>query len=176
MDVLLGICRAIDAINEKVGGLVAWVAGLLVAVVFTDVVMRYTLNLSWVFTQELEWHLFGFIFLMGAGYTLRHNAHVRVDIIYARLTAKGKAWVDMICSVMFLFPGCYVVIKTSIPFVVTAYLTGEGSPDPGGIPHRFILKICIPLGFTFFALQGASLFFKSLAVVLGHQVEQKEAH
>lgn len=176
MDTLLALADKIDSVNDRVGKVVAWVAAALVAVVFGDVVLRYVFRTSLVFTQELEWHLFGFVFLMGAGYTLRHNAHVRVDIFYARLTAKGKAWVDLMCSLLFLFPGCYVVISTSIPFVITAFVTGEGSPDPGGIPHRFILKTCIPLGFSLFALQGVSLCIRSLAVVLGREDAGKGAH
>ena len=78
--------------NEWIGKGVAWVTLVLVLVIFVDVVMRYAFNTSYVFTQELEWHLFGFIFLIGAGYTMLHDGHVRVDIIYQRLGAKGKAW------------------------------------------------------------------------------------
>jgi len=85
MNVLKTLSRWMDTINEWVGRGVAWVTLGLVLVVFIDVVMRYLFNTSFVFTQELEWHLFGFIFLIGAGYTLLHNGHVRVDIIYQRL-------------------------------------------------------------------------------------------
>lgn len=176
MEALKRLADIIDTINKWVGTVVSYVAGLLVVVIFSDVAMRYMFNISYVFTQELEWHLFGFVFLMGAGYTLMRNAHVRVDIFYARLSARGKAWVDLVCSLAFLFPGCYVVIKTSIPFVITAFLTGEGSPDPGGIPHRFILKTCIPLGFMLFAMQGVSLFLRNLFVLTGHAEPEKEAN
>ena len=90
---LLKFCDVIDGINRCVGQGVAWVTLLLVVVVFVDVCMRYIFNTSFVFVQELEWHLFGFIFLVGAGYTLLHDGHVRVDIIYQRLGLKGRAWV-----------------------------------------------------------------------------------
>jgi TRAP-type mannitol/chloroaromatic compound transport system permease small subunit len=93
MNVLKTLSSLIDKISEWVGRGVAWVTLGLVLVVFTDVVMRYLFNTSFVFTQELEWHLFGFIFLIGAGYTLLHDGHVRVDIIYQRLGIKGQAWV-----------------------------------------------------------------------------------
>ena len=89
MEAIKTITRWIDNMNEWVGSGVAWVTLGLVLVVFVDVVMRYLFNKSYVFTQELEWHLFGFIFLMGAGYTLLHDGHVRVDIIYQRLGIKA---------------------------------------------------------------------------------------
>lgn len=174
MEVLKSIAKFIDAINERVGRGVSWVTVLLVAVVFTDVVMRKVINTSFVFTQELEWHLFAFIFLMGAGYTLLYDGHVRVDIIYQRLSTKGQAWVNFVCCFVFLFPGCFLVIYTSLDFVANSFAVLEGSPDPGGIPLRFILKACIPAGFFLFALQGVSLMLKSLFVITGHEEAEEE--
>ncbi len=95
MKLILWLHRAISTLNQWVGNCIAWVVGLLVCVVFVDVCMRYLFNTSFVFTQELEWHLFGFIFLMGAGYTLLHDGHVRVDVIYQRVSPKprpGSIW------------------------------------------------------------------------------------
>ena len=151
------LSRWIDNLNEWIGQGVAWVTLGLVLVVFIDVVMRYLFNTSFVFTQELEWHLFGFIFLIGAGYTLLHDGHVRVDIIYQRLSHKGRAWVNFVGVLLFLIPGCLMVISTSWKFTVTSYAILEGSPDPGGIPFRFLLKGCIPVGFTLLLMQGISL-------------------
>ena len=87
-------------------------------VVFVDVVMRYVFHTSFVFTQELEWHLFGFIFLLGAGYTLLYDGHVRVDIFYQRLSPSAKAWINLIGVLLFLIPGCVLIIATSWSFVV----------------------------------------------------------
>lgn len=92
MNSLIKVSQWVDTLNEYIGRGTAWVTALLVAVIFIDVVMRYAFNTSFVFTQELEWHLFAFIFLIGAGYTLLHDGHVRVDIIYQRLGFKGRAW------------------------------------------------------------------------------------
>jgi TRAP-type mannitol/chloroaromatic compound transport system permease small subunit len=113
VNMLKGFCGVIDRSNEAVGRMVSWVSLLLVLVVFVDVVMRYLFKTSFVFTQELEWHLFAFIFLIGAGYTLLHDGHVRVDIIYQRLGTRGRAWVNLIGVIFFLIPGCYLVISTS---------------------------------------------------------------
>jgi len=169
MKILSNIARGIDILNEWIGRGVSWVTLGLVLVVFIDVVMRYLLNTSFVFTQELEWHLFAFIFLIGAGYTLLHDGHVRVDIIYQRLGFKGKAWLNLLGVIFFLIPGCLMVISTSFKFAYNSFSMLEGSPDPGGIPFRFILKGCITAGFFLLLLQGLSLGIHSVLQLLGFE-------
>ena len=173
MKILIKIADWIDTLNEWVGQGVSWVTLGLVLLVFVDVGMRYLLNVSFVFNQEMEWHLFAFIFLIGAGYTLLHDGHVRVDIIYQRLGFKGKAWVNLIGVILFLFPGCFLIIKTSLKFVINSWSMMEGSPDPGGVPFRFILKSAIPVGFGLLFLQGVSLGIHSLLQVLGLETEKE---
>jgi len=174
MNVLNTFMRWIDGVNEWIGRGVAWVTLTLVLVIFVDVVMRYLFNTSFVFTQELEWHLFGFIFLIGAGYTLLHDGHVRVDIIYQRLGFKGQAWINLMGVIVFLIPGCLMLIITSFKFVLTSFLILEGSPDPGGIPFRFIVKGFIPAGFSLLLLQGLSLGVHSLLQILGVETPKEE--
>jgi len=174
MEAIKTITRWIDNLNEWVGSGVAWATLGLVLVVFVDVVMRYLFNKSFVFTQELEWHLFGFIFLIGAGYTLLHDGHVRVDIIYQRLGIKGRAWTNLLGVILFLIPGCIMVISTSWQFVANSFSMMEGSPDPGGIPFRFIIKGCIPVGFTLLLLQGFSLGLHSFMQILGVEKAEEE--
>jgi TRAP-type mannitol/chloroaromatic compound transport system permease small subunit len=177
MGFLKSLSSWIDRLNQWVGNFVAWTTGIVVAVVFTDVVMRYVFNTSFVFTQELEWHLFAFIFLMGAGNTLLKDGHVRVDIFYQRLQPKSQAWINLLGVIFFLIPGCYMVIATSLPFVQASYAIMEGSPDPGGIPYRWVLKACIPAGFILLLLQGISLGIKSLLTIMGvHPAEQPEGN
>lgn len=167
MKLLQNLCYGIDTLNTWVGRVVAWSTALVVVVVFVDVVMRYALNISFVFTQELEWHLFAFIFLIGAGCTLLRDGHVRVDIIYQQCGPKAQAWINLIGVIIFLIPGCYMVISTSINFVQAAFAVMEGSPDPGGIPYRYILKACIPVGFTLVLLQGLSMGIKAFFTIIG---------
>ncbi len=175
MNALKRICQVIDTLNEWVGKGVAWITLLLVLVVFADVVMRYLFNTSFVFTQELEWHVFAFIFLIGAGYTLLHDAHVRVDIIYQRLGVKGRAWINLIGVIFFLIPGCLLIIITSYHFASNAWSIMEGSPDPGGIPFRYVVKSLITIGFSLLLLQGISLGFHSLMQLTGAE-EVKESN
>ncbi len=166
MNTLKRFCAWVDTLNEWIGHAVAWVTVGLVAVVFIDVVMRYAFNTSYVFTQELEWHLFAFVFLIGAGYTLLHDAHVRVDIIYQRLGSRARAWVNLLGVIFFLIPGCLMVIITSWKFVHNAWEVMESSPDPGGIPYRFIIKAALPVGFILLLLQGLSMGIHSLMHLL----------
>lgn len=176
MRFLRTISRSIDGLNEWVGQGVAWVTFLMVVVVFVDVVMRYLFQTSFVFTQELEWHLFAAVFLLGSGYTLLHEGHVRVDIVYQAIGEKAKAWVNLIGVFLFLIPGCYMVVETSLSFVADSWSVLEGSADPGGVPFRFIIKSAIPVGFSLMLIQGISLAIKSFLVIADEPlVEERSA-
>ena len=174
LNLLKVFCGAIDSVNEAVGRMVSWVSLLLVLVVFVDVFMRYLFRTSFVFVQEMEWHLFAFIFLIGAGYTLLHDGHVRVDIIYQRLSLKGRAWVNLLGVIFFLIPGCWLVISTSWHFVSNSFSMLEGSPDPGGIPYRFIVKGTMTVGYALLLLQGLSMGLHALLQVLGLETGEEE--
>ena len=165
---------AIDRSNEAIGRVVSWVSLLLVLVVFVDVFMRYLFRTSFVFVQEMEWHLFAFIFLIGAGYTLLHDGHVRVDIIYQRLGVKGRAWINLLGVIFFLIPGCYLVITTSWHFVSNSFSMLEGSPDPGGVPYRFIVKGTMTVGYALLLLQGLSMGVHALLQILGVEKVEEE--
>lgn len=167
---LLTLSRRIDAVNDRVGRVVAWLTFLMVVVTTYDVVMRYLFRISFVFIQELEWHLFAVLFLVAAGYTHLKGDHVRVDIFYARRSPRTRAWIDLVCGVIFLFPTVFLLVWTSIPFVLDSVAVLEGSPDPGGIPARFVLKGMIPLGFILIGLQGISETTKNLLRLLGEDV------
>ena len=161
-------------LNERIGVAVSWLTTVLVAVVCYDVFTRYLLKSSLVAVQELEWHLFAVIFLLGAAYTLKHGKHVRVDVFYNRFSAKTRAWVDFAGSLLFLIPFCLVAIWCSRTFVISAYVIGEGSPDPGGLPARFILKAAIPVGFFLLTIQGLALASDSLLKIAGSQAIDPE--
>lgn len=165
MKFIKGYIRIIDKINNKIGNLVSWITLLLVLVVCYDVFTRYLLKESSVALQELEWHLFALIFLLSAAYTLQIDGHVRVDVIYSNLTEKKKAWIDFFGSIIFLIPLCLMVIFASKDFVVISFIMKETSPNPGGLPARYILKAVIPLSFFLLLLQGIALTFKSFLVI-----------
>jgi TRAP-type mannitol/chloroaromatic compound transport system permease small subunit len=175
VDFFRKLCKSIDSINEMVGRVAAWATAVVVLVVFVDVVMRYLFNTSYVFTQEMEWHLFGFIFLMGAGATLLKDGHVRVDIFYQRYGHRGRAWINLLGVIFFLVPGCLMIIVTSLKFVASSFAVLEGSPDPGGVPYRFILKSCIPAGFILVLIQGVALGIRSFFHLVDKDLDTGES-
>ncbi len=167
---IIKLVAAIDQFSEITGRLVSWLTLFLVIFVTLNVTLRYAFNISFVFMEQLQWHLYALIFLLGASYTLRYNGHVRVDVIYQRLGKRMRAFINVLGCVFFLFPGCYLVIKTSIPFVESSWAMREGSADPGGLPARYLLKAVIPLAFTLLAVQGVSMFLKNLFLLIGRPI------
>jgi len=171
MPLLRSFIRFVDSVNEKLGIFASWITTLMVLVVCYDVVTRYLLKKSSVAVQEMEWHLFAIVFLIGAAYTLKHDRHVRVDVLYMKFKPKIKAWVNLLGSLIFLIPVCLIGIWSSFNFMANSFLIGEGSPDPGGLPARYVLKAVIPFSFLLLLLQGLSLSFRSLMEILGKKVE-----
>lgn len=161
------LARAMEAIAERTGRATAWLVLVLVLVIVWDVAMRYLFQSGSIMLQELEWHLFSLIFLLGAAYTLRHDGHVRVDVFLRnpRVGPRGRALVDLLGTLFFLLPFCLLVIVGSAPFVEASYSFGERSPDPGGLPYRFLLKAAIPLGFGLIVLQGLAQIARSLRIL-----------
>ncbi len=157
----------IDGVNEWIGRAVSWLTTFLVLLVSYDVFARYLLKRSSVAIQELEWHIFAVIFLLGSAYALRHDRHVRVDVLYSRLSYKGRAIIDLIGSIFLLIPFSILVVLSSKDFVINSFLIGEASPDLGGLPARYLLKATIPLGFLLLLLQGIALAINSILTLKG---------
>lgn len=158
--------RIIDGINETIGKAVSWLTALLVVVVCYDVFTRYFMKNSLVAVQELQWHLFAIIFLLAAPFTLKHDKHVRVDVWYARRSPRTKAWVNFIGSLLLLIPFCVVVAYASWDFVSNSFAVRETSPDPGGLPARYLLKALIPFSMILLLFQGIAEMLRSLLVIL----------
>ncbi len=167
MGVLKFYIKIIDAFSEKVGMVISWLTTLLVLTVFYDVIMRYVFKSGSIAVQELEWHIFSVIFLLGAAVTLKRGGHVRVDIIYTRLGKKTKAWIDFLGTFVFLIPFAIIIIFSAKLFIMASWAVKEISPDPGGLHFRYALKAMIPIGFLFLILQGLSEAFKNLLIILG---------
>ncbi|PYN92067.1 MAG: C4-dicarboxylate ABC transporter permease [Candidatus Rokuibacteriota bacterium] len=151
----------------------------MVLVVFFDVVMRYGFSRGSVFMQEMEWHLFAVSYLLAAGYTMLYDEHVRVDIVYSRWSARKRAWANFIFAFLFFFPSVFLVMYATIPFLRNSFMLNEGSPDPGGVPARWVLKSVIIIGFGLLGLQGVSETIKNFYVAMGWEepeVRVKEIH
>ena len=166
------IITIIDRFNSAVGKCTAWLSGVLVLVVCYDVFTRYFLKKSSIAIFELEWHIFSVLFLLAAAYTLKTDNHVRVDVFYSRFTPKTKAAVNLIGSLLFLLPFCILIIWASKNFVLMSYNLKETSPDPGGLPYRYLLKLMIPVGFSFVLLQGVSLILSSFCTLIDYPLDE----
>jgi len=138
---------------KYVGYLSAFVVALLVILVFYDAMARYLFSYGSIALQELEWHLFDIIILFGISYTLRENAHVRVDIFYASYTKKNKVLIDMISSLFFILPFSLLIVYIGLDFVSLSFSQNEVSSNPGGLEYRYLVKALMPLAFFFLAFQ-----------------------
>lgn len=163
--------NGIDRVNTGIGHAMAWTVVLMTAVVVYDVSMRFLLQMGSVMLQELEWHLFGMIFLLGAAYTYRDDGHVRVEIIYQKLSKIQQSKINLFGNLFILAPVCLLVIWTSVPFVSNSFAYAETSPDPGGLPYRWLIKFAIPAGFFLLLLQGFADSFKQLLIISGKETE-----
>jgi TRAP-type mannitol/chloroaromatic compound transport system permease small subunit len=143
-----------DRINEMFGRAMAWMVVTLTVIVFYDVCMRFLFRAGSTALQELEWHIFALIFLLGAASTYRINGHVRVEVLYQKFSPRMQLWVNTLGDLFILLPLCFVIINSSLPFVEAAWSYGESSPDPGGLPYRWLIKAAIPAGFVLLALQA----------------------
>jgi TRAP-type mannitol/chloroaromatic compound transport system permease small subunit len=144
---------ALEAVVELCGRLAAWVCVALVLVVAGNVFARYFFKTGTIWLQELEWHLIAPIALLGMAYALKHGEQVRIDVLFDRMPLSGQRVVEILTGLLTLALAL-VMLRLSMPFVMQAWATGEGSPNPGGLPYRFVLKAFIPLGFFLLALQG----------------------
>jgi len=155
---LTRLADRLDAISEITGRAVSWLVLALTLLVCWDVAARYFFHEGSIALQELEWHLFAIIFLLSAAYTLKHDSHVRVEILYNHFSKRGQLIADMVGIVLFLLPFSALVIWASLGFVETSFSMNEGSPDPGGLPFRWLLKSMIPAGFALLIIQGIADF------------------
>ncbi|HFG2059698.1 TPA: TRAP transporter small permease subunit [Vibrio cholerae] len=159
---LIYVERLFNRLSDLLGWLSSILFILLVANVVYDVVMRYAFNDVSIAFQELEWHLFATVFLLGIPYTIKAGGHVRVDLFYERLSMKAQAVIDILGTLFFLLPFCLLVVYFGIDFAKESYALGETSGDPGGLPYRWIIKAMIPVSFTFMAISGVGLIIHSL--------------
>lgn len=166
MKSLLAIAKTIDAANEYIGRAVLWLVGAATLISAVNALVRYGLGRSSNAWLEIQWYLFGSIILLAAGYTLKHNGHVRIDILYGRLSARAQAWIDLLGSLLFLLPLCGLMVWLAWPGFVDSLVSGETSPDAGGL-IRWPARLLIPLGFALLALQGVSEIIKRIAFLRG---------
>ena len=167
MSFLRSLVRIIDRTNETVGRCVSWLAMAMVLVQVMVVVMRYVFGISVLMMQESIWYMHAIVFLVAAGYTLLHDGHVRVDILYGAVTQRSKAMIDLFGVIFILLPFCVMLWWVSWPYVAAAWKVREGSVEVSGIQGVYLLKTCILIFAATLSLQGVSLAIKSAYRIAG---------
>ncbi len=167
MKFLLSISKAIDALIGAIGKLVTWITLIVVLISAGNAIVRKTFHLSSNAWLEIQWYLFGAIFLLAAGYTFLKNEHVRVDIINQRLSERTQVWIDVIGVLFFMLPACILICYLAIPFFEASFVSNEQSSNAGGLV-RWPVKLLIPVGFFLLSLTGVSHLIKCLAFLTGH--------
>lgn len=163
---LLALSRAIDALSRWVGGVVSWVILAAVLISATNAVTRKAFHMSSNAWLELQWYLFGAIFLLAAGYTLLNNEHVRVDVLASKLSERAQVKIEIFGVLVFLLPISCFVFWMSIPMFVDSYVSNEMSSNSGGL-IRWPVKLLVPLGFGLLILAGASHLIKCIGFLKG---------
>ena len=166
MGFLLRVSKAVDAMNERIGRTVYWLVLVAVLVSAGNAIVRKLFNMSSNAFLELQWYLFSAIFLFCAGYALLHNAHVRIDVVSGRLSAKAQTWIDVLGTIFFLLPMAIIFMYLSWPVFVRTYTHNEISTNAGGL-WIWPARLLVPIGFTLLALQGLSELVKRVAFLTG---------
>lgn len=156
---------------DKISRFIGYVCSLLMVVmmlnIFYDVFMRYVFKNGSIALQEMEWHLFSVIILLGTSYALMEDSHVRVDVLYAKFSDRKKALVNIMGTIVFITPIALLVALSSVGFVMEAFTSNEISSDPGGLTHRWILKAFIPLSFWLLIFMSIGFVIKNINIYRG---------
>ena len=174
MEALRSFVSGIDALNDWIGRTVAWLTLGCVLTCFAVVVLRYAFDLGFPWLQELYVWQHAAVFMAGAGYTMLHRGHVNVDVMYGRLGPRGRAWIDIVGTLVFLFPWLAVVAITSASFVLSSWSIREGASTADGMPAVYLLKSLIWVFCALLFLQGLALIARRGLFLAGHGIDDHD--
>jgi TRAP-type mannitol/chloroaromatic compound transport system permease small subunit len=161
----------LEKIFDRFSDLMGWIAGtlnlLMLINVFYDAIMRYFFSSGSIALQEMEWHLFAMVFLFGIAYALKEDGHVRVDVIYDRLSPRRQAMINIGGTLLLLLPLSVLIVEGSVWYVNEAFNSGEVSGDPGGLPYRWLIKLLIPASFVFLIVSAIGFVIRNINIFLG---------
>jgi TRAP-type mannitol/chloroaromatic compound transport system permease small subunit len=170
MNLLHRCIKGVDAVNDWIGRTVAWLTLGCVLTCFTVVVLRYAFNVGFPWMQELYVWQHAAVFMAGAGYTMLHRGHVNVDVMYGRLSDRGRAWIDILGTVFFLFPWLAILAVTSAPFVLSSWSIREASATADGMPGLYLLKSLLWVLCALLFVQGLALVARRSLSLAGHAI------
>jgi TRAP-type mannitol/chloroaromatic compound transport system permease small subunit len=166
MNSLLKFSRLIDAISDLIGKSIIWLILASVILSAGNAIVRKIFNTSSNALLEIQWYLFAAVFMLGAGYAFLKNAHVRIDFLSNRFSARTRNWIDILGILVFLGPLCVMLITTSWPLFMNAWESGEMSQNAGGL-IRWPIYLMIPVGMGLLLLQAAAELVKRVAFLRG---------
>ena len=166
MHALLRLARLIDALTERVGKAASWLILAAVLISAGNAVMRYAFNLSSNAWLEVQWYLFAAVFLLCAGYALKHNQHVRIDVVAARFPRRTQVWIEVFGTVFFLLPMAALILALSWPVFVSSWTSGEVSSNANGLV-LWPARLLVPAGFALLLLQGLAELVKRIGFLRG---------
>ena len=146
------LSRAIDRIVGGVGRGLSYIWVVLLGVIVFNVLLRYLFNEGRIELEELQWHLYSIGFLLGLSYAYQDDAHIRVDVLHEHFAPRTKAWIELYGIILFVLPFVALIVIYAIPFVASSYSLNEVSASPGGLPYRWLIKACLPIGFALLCL------------------------
>ena len=161
----------VDAFNNRVGELAAWLAVYMVLVQFAIVILRYVFSLSFIATVESVIYAHGLLFMLGTGYTLLHGGHVRVDIFYREISPRRQAMIDLAGSLLFVFPLVLMTMWLSSSLILNSWAVLEGSEEAGGLPLLFLYKTVIWLFAGLLGMQSFSVAVRAWLYISGRTGE-----
>jgi TRAP-type mannitol/chloroaromatic compound transport system permease small subunit len=163
------LADGIDWFIDLVGRTISWLALVVAIVMGLNVFLRYGFSLGWIWAGELEWHLLVPLTLVGMSYALRHGEHVRVDVLFANFSERGKDAINVVSAILAMIFSA-LVIWLSLAYVAQSWAMGEGSPNPGGIGALYVMKAMIPVGFALLFLQSLAQAIQS-AIAFGGRAQ-----
>jgi TRAP-type mannitol/chloroaromatic compound transport system permease small subunit len=166
MSFFLSLSKLIDAVNERIGLSISWALLAAVLICAGNALVRYSLNISSNAWLEIQWYLFGAIFLLASSYTLKRNEHVRIDVVVGRFSKRTQVWIDVFGFILFLLPATLLILYFAVPFAMESIRSQEMSSNAGGL-IVWPAKLLIPVGFLMLTLQGISELIKRIGFLLG---------
>ena len=161
------ISNVIDRVVVGAAAIFNWIWLLLIVLIVINVTLRYVVGTNYITMEELQWHLYAVGFMLGLGYAVDLDGHVRVDVIAERWSPRTRAWVEFLGLLFFVAPFIWIVIANAIPFVQRSYNLNEVSAAPGGLAYRWVIKAVIIVAFAYLALAVLSRFLRVTAFLFG---------
>lgn len=161
------LSNLVERVIEAVGWVLNWLWAVLVLIIVVNVTMRYALGVNYIWVEEVQWHLYALGFMLGIGYAVTHDTHVRVDVLAAGFRRRTRAWIELLMIVFILAPLVYLIISYAIPFVKASYTRGEISSAVGGLHHRWAIKAVIIVAFSYIGLAALARLLRISALLFG---------